>query len=101
MRQHVNPLSSFFQLPLELPPPEELFRVPDQPIHLDIGCARGRCLLGLARQLIPDLPVAGAFCNGEIGPVGGTTHLHGYTACWGLLRQDPDSSSGSGSDNLG
>ena len=45
---------------------------------------------------MPDLPVA-AFCNGEIGPVGGTTHLHGYTACWGLLRQDPDSSS----DNLG
>ena len=42
LRQHVNPLSSFFQLPLELPPPEELFRVPDQPIHLDIGCARGR-----------------------------------------------------------
>ena len=50
MRQHVNPLSSFFQLPLQLPPPEELFRVPDQPIHLDIGCARGRCLLGLAER---------------------------------------------------
>ena len=50
MRQHVNPLSSFFQLPLELPPPEQLFRVPDQPIHLDIGCARGRCLLGLAER---------------------------------------------------
>ena len=54
---------------------------------------------------MPDLPVAGAFCNGEIGPVGGTTHLHGYTACWGLLRQDSVSSSkhgsDSGSDNLG
>ena len=57
--------------------------------------------ISLARQLMPDLPMAGAFCNGEIGPVGGTTHLHGYTACWGLLRQDPDNSSGSGSDNLG
>jgi small ligand-binding sensory domain FIST len=33
----------------------------------------------------PGLPIAGAFCNGEIGPVAGTTHLHGYTACWGLL----------------
>ena len=53
--------------------------------------------ISLARQLMPDLPMAGAFCNGEIGPVGGTTHLHGYTACWGLLRQDHDSSS----DNLG
>ena len=50
MRQHVNPLSRFFQLPLQLPQPEELFRVPDQPIHLDIGCARGRCLLGLAER---------------------------------------------------
>ena len=48
MRQHVNPLSRFFQLPLQLPAPEALFRQPDQPIHLDIGCARGRCILGLA-----------------------------------------------------
>ena len=48
MRQHVNPLSRFFQLPLQLPAPEALFRRPDQPIHLDIGCARGRCILGLA-----------------------------------------------------
>ena len=48
MRQHVNPLSRFFQLPLQLPDPEALFRKPDQPIHLDIGCARGRCILGLA-----------------------------------------------------
>ena len=48
MRQHVNPLSRFFQLPLQLPAPEALFRKPDQPIHLDIGCARGRCILGLA-----------------------------------------------------
>ena len=57
---------------------------------------RGQGLFGvpdgdvtLGRQVIPDLPMAGAFCNGEIGPVAGSTHLHGYTACWGLLRQDP------------
>ena len=48
MRQHVNPLSRFFQLPLQLPSPGELFDHPEQPIHLDIGCARGRCILGLA-----------------------------------------------------
>lgn len=53
MRQHVNPLSRFFQLPLELPGPEALFPRPQQPIHLDIGCARGRCLLALA-DLNPD-----------------------------------------------
>ena len=50
MRQHVNPLSRFFQLPLQLPQPEQLFARPEQAIHLDIGCARGRCLLGLAEQ---------------------------------------------------
>lgn len=48
VRQHVNPLSRFFQLPLELPPPEELFADPGQPLHLDIGSARGRFLLALA-----------------------------------------------------
>ena len=26
-------------------------------------------------------PVAGAFCAGELGPVGGVSHLHGFTAC--------------------
>ncbi len=31
------------------------------------------------------LPVAGLFCNGEIGPVGGRLFLHGYTASIGLL----------------
>lgn len=48
MRQHVNPLSRFFQLPLELPAPEALFDDPNRPIHLDIGSARGQFLLGLA-----------------------------------------------------
>ena len=48
MRQHVNPLSRFFQLPLQLPAPQDLFDRPEKPIHLDIGCARGRCILGLA-----------------------------------------------------
>ena len=50
VRQHVNPLSRFFQLPLELPQPAELFREPALPLHLDIGCARGRFLLSLAQE---------------------------------------------------
>lgn len=50
VRQHVNPLSRFFQLPLELPAPEALFSDASLPIHLDIGCARGRFLLALAQQ---------------------------------------------------
>jgi small ligand-binding sensory domain FIST len=31
------------------------------------------------------VPLGGFFCSGEIGPVGGTTHLHGYTSAFGLL----------------
>ena len=37
------------------------------------------------REQFATVPVAGAFCNGEIGPVAGATHLHGYTASWGFL----------------
>ena len=48
VRQHVNPLSAYYQLPRSLPPPAELFADPGRRIHLDIGCARGRYLLDLA-----------------------------------------------------
>ncbi len=50
MRQHVNPLSSFFQLPRELPLPDQLFEQPDLPIHLDIGSAKGLFLISLAKM---------------------------------------------------
>lgn len=32
------------------------------------------------------VPVSGYFCNGEIGPVGSTTYLHGFTAVFAILR---------------
>ena len=32
------------------------------------------------------VPVGGFFCNREIGPVSGTTFLHGYTSSFGLFR---------------
>lgn len=38
------------------------------------------------------IPLAGFFCNGEIGPVGGTTFLHGYTSAFGLFRPAKSSS---------
>jgi small ligand-binding sensory domain FIST len=41
---------------------------------------------GVFREHLGDVPVAGFFCNGEIGPVGGTTFLHGYTSSFGLFR---------------
>jgi small ligand-binding sensory domain FIST len=53
---------------------------------------RGKGLYGsadgdvtLCREAFASLPIGGMFCGGEIGPLGGTTHLHGYTASWGFL----------------
>ncbi|HMF12521.1 MAG TPA: FIST C-terminal domain-containing protein, partial [Gemmataceae bacterium] len=37
------------------------------------------------RELLGPLPLAGLFCNGEIGPVGASTFLHGFTASLALL----------------
>ncbi len=41
----------------------------------------------LFHRYIKDIPVSGFFCNGEIGPIGGTTFLHGYTAAFGIFSQ--------------
>lgn len=49
VHQHVNPLAPRFQ---ELSAPVnfgEIFARPEQPLHLDIGCARGRFLLKMAQ----------------------------------------------------
>lgn len=42
---------------------------------------------GLLHRYLHDIPVSGFFCNGEIGPVGGTTFIHGYTSVFGIVRQ--------------
>lgn len=36
------------------------------------------------------IPAAGLFCNGEIGPVGGKSFLHGFTATMALFTIAPD-----------
>jgi small ligand-binding sensory domain FIST len=41
---------------------------------------------GVFREHLGEVPVGGFFCNGEIGPVGGATFLHGYTSSFGLFR---------------
>jgi small ligand-binding sensory domain FIST len=41
---------------------------------------------GVFRERMGPVPMGGFFCNGEIGPVGGTTFLHGYTSAFGLFR---------------
>ena len=42
---------------------------------------------GLIRETVGSLPLGGFFCNGEIGPVGGTTYLHGYTSSLAIFRK--------------
>ncbi|MPY92011.1 MAG: hypothetical protein GEV08_02795 [Acidimicrobiia bacterium] len=43
----------------------------------------------LVSELIGSPAVAGMFCAGEVGPVGGQTFLHGYTASVALFRDRP------------
>jgi small ligand-binding sensory domain FIST len=38
------------------------------------------------QEHLGEVPLSGFFCNGEIGPVGGTTFLHGYTSVFAVFR---------------
>lgn len=54
---------------------------------------RGKGLYGkpdfdsqLFGRYLNNIQLSGFFCNGEIGPVGGSTFLHGYTSVFGICR---------------
>ena len=54
---------------------------------------RGRGLYGEAHhdsrcflERVGPVALGGFFCNGEIGPVAGSTYLHGYTSAFGIFR---------------
>ncbi|HEX8287020.1 MAG TPA: tRNA (guanosine(46)-N7)-methyltransferase TrmB [Pyrinomonadaceae bacterium] len=50
VHQHVNPLAPYYRFtpkPLEI---EKIFARPELPLHLDIGCARGRFILKMAES---------------------------------------------------
>lgn len=40
----------------------------------------------LFNRYLAAVPVSGFFCGGEIGPIGSTTFLHGYTSVFGICR---------------
>lgn len=40
----------------------------------------------LFQERFGKIPIGGFFANGEIGPVRGTTFVHGYTSCFALFR---------------
>lgn len=50
VRQHVNPLSHKYQNSVAAPDWATLFQTPTNPLHLDIGCARGQFLLEMAQD---------------------------------------------------
>lgn len=41
----------------------------------------------LFNRYVRDIPLSGFFCGGEIGPVGSSTFLHGYTSVFGICRE--------------
>ena len=50
VHQHVNPLAKYFrELPVRPLAVEKVFADPELPLHLDIGCGRGRFLLEMAK----------------------------------------------------
>ncbi|NJL83486.1 MAG: tRNA (guanosine(46)-N7)-methyltransferase TrmB [Chloroflexaceae bacterium] len=49
VRQHVNPLSVQYQQAISAPDWQAVYQQSEQPLHLDIGCARGRFLLQMAQ----------------------------------------------------
>jgi len=50
MRQHVNPLSKYFQEIEAIPKIDQIFKNSFLPTHLDIGCASGEFLFQLAEN---------------------------------------------------
>jgi small ligand-binding sensory domain FIST len=76
-----------------------LERSSKQPLQQPVGAlifnclGRGESFYGLPNfdtdlfhQYYADTPVGGFFCQGEIGPIGSETFLHGYTAVFALFR---------------
>lgn len=49
VRQHVNPLANKYQTPVSPPEWDKIFALPTQPLHLDIGCGKGRFVLQMAQ----------------------------------------------------
>ncbi|MEH2025598.1 tRNA (guanosine(46)-N7)-methyltransferase TrmB [Nostoc sp.] len=49
VRQHVNPLGKKYQTPASPQDWEKIYAKPNQPLHLDIGCAKGLFLLNMSK----------------------------------------------------
>jgi small ligand-binding sensory domain FIST len=68
----------------------------NSPIGALLCCCNGRGLslfgeanhdVNTVSEMLGPMPVAGFFCNGEIGPIGGKNFIHGYTASMGIIAK--------------
>ena len=50
MRQHVNPLSKHYKIFKKIPPLKTIFKNPQLPLHIDVGCGAGNFIFELAIQ---------------------------------------------------
>lgn len=59
-RQHVNPLASAYQLPVDLPTDwiQSTFEKPNRPFIVDVGCAKGSWALNMCKHY-PNMNVVG------------------------------------------
>lgn len=53
VRQHVNPLSDRYQIPVSPPDWATVFADPSRPLHVDLGCGKGLFLMAMA-PLVPE-----------------------------------------------
>lgn len=93
VHQHVNPLAPFYR---QSPKPvvlDDIFMATEQPLHLDIGCARGRFILRMA-EIVPDWNFLGVEIRHQlvdeanrIAGEQGLGNLH-YSFCNALLWID-------------
>lgn len=93
IHQHVNPLAPYYTQPVEPIEIGAVFTDPSLPVHLDIGCARGRFILKMA-----EIETAWNFLGVEIreplvdeanrlAREAGLTNLH-YRFCNAMLMLD-------------
>lgn len=93
IHQHVNPLAPYYSQPVKPIELEKIFADPSLPLHLDIGCARGRFILKMA-EIKPDWNFLGVEIReplvdeaNRIAAENGLTNLH-YSFCNAMLLLD-------------
>lgn len=93
VHQHVNPLAPFYRQPPDAAVLAHVFSDPDLPLHLDVGCARGRFILKMAES-VPEWNFLGVEIReplvaeaNRIAEEKGLVNLH-YSFCNAMLWLD-------------